>query len=90
MRADVDARYRASMGIFTGTDIGKAAQDAASRGDTVFVPVLMVGAKATGATSDSELGADVAAIEAAGWTLAHWSVSPAPNNRVIAVPVFRR
>jgi len=72
--AGVDERAVAKM--------ASDARDAVAQGDALFVPRL--------AKPDSSWGRQIAAIEAEGWHLEHWTLSLNSWFNTVAHPVFRR
>jgi hypothetical protein len=71
--------------------IGKAAAKAREDGKSVFAALL--NSPATHSTMSGEIGdwsLMVAAVEAEGWVLSHWTTSVDTKGRPQAYPLFRR
>lgn len=82
------------MGIFKdakATSIGIDAKKARDAGRSVFTPLLNLPGSQAGISSGiDDWAVMVEAIEAEGWTLAHWSVGLDAKGRAQAYPLFRR
>lgn len=71
--------------------LGVEAKKAAEAGRTVFTPRLNMPSSQAGMSGDIDTwGQMIAAIEAEGWTLAHWAVGIDTKGRGEAYPLFRR
>jgi hypothetical protein len=71
--------------------VGTEAAKARDAGRTVFTPRLNMPSSQPGLSGDIDTwGLMVQAIEAEGWTLAHWAVGVDTKGRGEAYPLFRR
>lgn len=71
--------------------ISTHAKRAAADGHTVFTPMLNTpwsGSTASGPVSG--WAEQIEAVEAEGWTLAHWTIGQDAKGRPQAYPLFRR